>query len=56
MSEPKTSTCIYCRRKIIKAKVPSREGGRLWRWQTVTGHFYCPYAGGECWHEPVGKR
>ena len=47
------SICFYCEREIEKVRVPSREGGRLWRWATTDGNsFYCPKAGGECWHVP----
>jgi hypothetical protein len=50
--QPRTAVCRYCAASIIKSKVPGRIGGRLWRWATGLGSFYCPQAGGECWHEP----
>ena len=48
--------CLYCGLKIKKARTPHRIGGRVWRWVTKDGAFYCPSAGGDCWHEPKAEK
>ena len=48
--------CLHCGLEIKKARTPHRIGGRVWRWATKDGAFYCPSAGGECWHEPEAEK
>jgi hypothetical protein len=54
MSNPvEKRLCRYCAKVVVKNTV--RVDGHF-RWVTVPeGFYYCPKAGGECWHEPKEK-
>lgn len=50
----RSEQCRHCGSIIAKVRAPEHLGGRVFRWTTVGGtHFYCPQAGGDCWHEPI---
>lgn len=55
MSIQKQEVCIHCGREIKKGRYPEPINGRVWGWATLAGRWYCPQAGGDCFHHPKGE-